>query len=165
MVVIVLFIVFVFSIRWFRTDSSQGIETVPSIANVLTPDPISQAVIENSIDTQSRVAALYWQATGKMVGEARRGEKDGGFYFELETRLPEIDRAVAYYQVWLLRKIPYDFFSAGEMVTDDEGDFVLEWNASDRKDYSTYTQIIITSNKYEGSPDPGEHLVEGEFGN
>ena len=50
------------------------------------------------------------------------------------------------------------------MVTNDDGDFVFEWPAPDDKDYSSYTQVIITVNEYQGSADPGTHLVEGEFG-
>ncbi len=163
--VVALFLVFVFAVRWFRADTSeQDNPKIDSIADVLTPDPISQAVIESAIDTESRIASLYLRGTGEMIGEAKRGEKDGVFYVELKTRLPEIDREKTYYQVWFLRKIPYDFFSAGEMITNDDGDFVLEWVAPDAKDYRTYTQIIITVNQYEGSSDPGAHLVEGEFG-
>ncbi len=164
--IIVLFVIFVFAVRWFRAEPSQEEATVDSIADVLTPDPISRSVIQSAIDTQSRSATLYWQGTGEVVGEATRGEKDSAFYVELQTRLPEIDREAVYYQVWLLRKIPYDFFSAGEMVTDDEGNFILEWTAPDaQEDYATYSQIVITTNQFEGSSDPGEHLVEGEFGN
>jgi hypothetical protein len=163
-VIVVLFVGFVFAVKWFRSGSQTEEEVVPSVANILTPDPISQAVIDGSIDRESRIAGLYWQANKEIVGEAKRGEKDDKFYLEIDAALPAIDRESDYYQVWLLRKIPYDYFSLGEMVTDDEGDFVFEWSASDKKDYMAYSQIIITLNKYEGSHDPGEHLVEGEFG-
>jgi hypothetical protein len=165
MVVLLLFVVFVFAVRWFRSDAPSEESVVPSIADVLKPDPISQAVIDSSIDTDSREATLVWLATGERVGTATRGEKDGRFYVELKTSLPEIDREASYYQVWLLSRLPYDFFSLGEMVTDDDGAFVLEWQAPDDEEYSNYTQVIITVNEYQGSADPGTHLVEGEFGN
>ncbi len=63
-----------------------------------------------------------------------------------------------------MRKIPYDFFSAGEMVTDEDGTFVLTWSAPEEGEFPQYSQIVITANAYEGSSDPGVHLVEGEFG-
>ncbi len=163
--VLLLFVVFVFAVRWFRSEPPEEEQTVSSIADVLTPDPIAQAVIDNAIDTESKVATLRWTATGEAVGEARRGEKDGEFYIEFTSSLPEIDRATQYYQVWLLRRIPYDFFSLGEMITDEEGNFVLEWQAPDKQDYSGYSEIVITVNDYQGSADPGTHLVEGTFGN
>lgn len=164
-VVLVLFIVFIFAVRWFRSEPVAEESVVSSIANILKPDPISQAVIDGAIDTQSREAALNWVASGERVGAATRGEKDGRYYFEMKTSLPEIDRETQYYQVWLLSRLPYDFFSLGEMVTDDDGYFVLEWEAQNDEDYSNFTQVIVTVNHYGGNSDPGVHLAEGAFGN
>lgn len=164
-VVLVLFIVFIFAVRWFRSEPVAEESIVSSIADVLKPDPISQAVIDGAIDVESREAKLMLVTTGERVGEATRGKKDDRYYFEMKTSLPQIDREVSYYQVWLLSRLPYSFFSLGEMVTDEEGYFVLEWEAPDDEYYSNYTQVIITVNQYEGSSDPGTHLVEGEFGN
>ncbi|TAL49794.1 anti-sigma factor [Patescibacteria group bacterium] len=162
--VLVLFIVFIFAVREFREEEPTEESVVSSIANVLKPDPISQAVIDGAIDTQSQEASLIWFTTGERVGAATRGEKDERYYIEMKTSLPEIDREISYYQVWLLSRLPYDFISLGEMVTDEEGYFVLEWEAPDSKNYANYTKVIITVNRYEGSSDPGTHLVEGEFG-
>lgn len=162
--VLVLFVIFIVAVRWFRSESPPEETVVSSIADVLKPDPISQAVIDGAIDTQSREATLYWTATGERVGAAVRGDKDGRYYVDMKMTLPEIDRETQYYQVWLLSRLPYDFFSLGEMVTDDDGDFVLEWEASDDEEYSSYTQVIITRNAYDGSPDPDVQLVKGEFG-
>ena len=163
-IVLTLFVLFVFAVRWFRSAPVEEETTVNSIADVLTPDPIAQAVIDGAIDTESKIATLKWEATGETVGEARRGEKDDAFYIEFTSTLPEIDREVYYYQVWILRRIPYDFFSVGEMMTDEEGKFVLEWLAPDHEDYSGYSEIVITVNEYKGSADPGTHLVEAKFG-
>lgn len=163
-VVLALFIVFIFAVREFREEEPNEESVVTSIADVLKPDPISQAVIDGAIDTQSREATLTWVTSGERVGAATRGEKDDRYYVEMKTSLPEINRETQYYQVWLLSRLPYDFFSLGEMVTDEEGYFVLEWAASGDEDYSSYTQVIITLNAYEGSSDPGTQLVKGEFG-
>lgn len=163
--VVVLFLVFVVSVKWFRSDPVVEEATVASIADVLKPDPISQAVIDGAIDTESREATLYWTSTSERVGAVSRGEKDDRYYVEMKTSLPEIDRELYYYQVWLLRRLPYDFFSLGEMVTDEDGYFVLEWGAPDDEDYSGYTQVIITRNIYGESTDPEVQLVKGEFGN
>ena len=163
MLVFCLFIVFILAVKWFRSEPVEEKNTVPSLVDVLTPDPISETFINGSIDTQSREARLVWLATGESVGTALRGDKDGKYYFELKTTLPEIDREKIYYQVWLLRRLPYDFFSLGEMATDEEGLFVIHWQALDGDDYLGYTEIIITANQYQGSADPGTHLVEGQF--
>lgn len=158
------FIVFIFAVYWFRSKPTAPQETGNSIADVFTPDPIARELIEGAIDTQSKDATLRWVATQEIIGQARRGEKDARYYLELKTRLPEIDREKFYYQVWLLRRLPYDFFSLGEMITDEEGNFIFEWHAPESKDYSDFTEIIITMNEYGRSADPGVHLVEGKFG-
>lgn len=164
MAVVVLFVVFVVAVREFRQKEPPEETVVASIADVLKPDPISQAVIDGAIDTQSRDATLEWVVTGERVGSATRGEKDDQYYFEAKASLPEIDREVYYYQIFLLSRLPYDFFSLGEMVTDEEGYFVLEWEAPDDEEYFGYTQVIVTRNVYGESTDPDVQLVKGEFG-
>lgn len=164
-IVLLLFVVFVVAVRWFRSEppapADRGVE---SIVHVLKPDPISQAVIDGAIDTQSRDAQLYWMSTGERVGIATRGEKDDRFYFETRMSLPEIDRELYYYQVWLLQRLPYHFFSVGELVTDEDGYFVLEWEAPDDEVYSGYTQVIVTRNIYGESTAPEVQLIKGVFG-
>lgn len=163
-IVVILIIVFVFAVLWFRQSKDEVEERIDSIAQVLRPDPISQAVLNGAIDIQSRVATLVLVATGDTVGEARRGKKDDRYFFELKSMLPEIDRDVFFYEAWLVRPIPYDFFSVGEMVTNDDGDFVVEWEGENGVEYSGYVEVVITRQEYEGSTDPQEHIVEGEFG-
>lgn len=162
--VLLLFLLFVFAVSWFRSSPKGEDRIVESIAEVLKPDQISNSLVDEAIDTKSPTAQLKMVVSKQPVGEARRGEKDGKFYVEMFVDLPVIDREISYYQVWVVRKLPYDYFSLGEMVTDDEGKFALEWIAPDMGNYAAYTQIVITVNQYEGSPDPGEHLVEGGFG-
>lgn len=164
-VVVILFVVFAFAVMWFRQPKDEVEQRIDSIAQVLRPDPISEAVLNGAIDTESRVATLVLKATGETVGEARRGQKDDRYFFELKATLPEMDREVFFYEAWLVRPIPYDFFSVGEMVTNDEGVFVIEWDGESDKDYSGYVEIVITRQEYEGSTDPQTHIVEGEFGN
>lgn len=162
--VFVLFIVFVIAVGWFRSEPEPEESVVDSIADILKPDPISEAVIEGALDKESPQATLRWNATTEFIGEARRGEKDDRYYLEITSSLPEIDREVYYYQVWLLSRLPYTFFSLGEMVTDEDGAFVFEWEAPDDEDYASYTELVITVNQYEGSSDPTTQLVSGVFG-
>lgn len=162
--VALLFLVFIVAVGWFRSEPDVEEEVVESIADILKPDPISQALIDSAIDTESPEATLRWKATNEVVGQVVRGDKDDRYYLEIESVLPEIDREVHYYQVWLLSRLPYTFFSLGEMVTDEDGNFVFEWEAPDDEDYSFYTEIVITVNAYEGSTDPDRQRVYGVFG-
>jgi hypothetical protein len=163
-IIIALVILFVVSVVWFRQPKETVENRIDSIADVLIPDPISQAVISGAIDTESKTGQLFLVSTSEDVGQALRGLKDDRYFFEIKSRLPEIDREVFYYNVWLVRQIPYGYFSLGEMITNDDGDFVLVWESQDNNNYFGYTEIVITRQEFSGSKDPSIHIVEGEFG-
>ncbi|MBI4714012.1 hypothetical protein HY771_02395 [Candidatus Uhrbacteria bacterium] len=164
-IVIGLIVLFIASVIWFRQPKDTVEDRIDSIADVLSPDPVSQAVLNGAIDTESKSAQLFLvETTSEEVGQARRGTKDGRYFFETKARLSEIDREVSFYNVWLVRQIPYGYFALGEMITNDDGDFILEWESQDEKDYFEYTKIIITLQKYGESADPQEHVAEGVFG-
>lgn len=162
---ILLFVLFVIAVAWFRKPKEVLDDRIESIAEVLRPDPISQAVLNGAIDTKSKTAFLKLVASGNGVGEAIRGMKNDKPFFEFKAQMPEIDRAVYFYEVWLIRPIPYNFFSLGEMVTNDEGDFVLEWEGKEEEEVMDYVEIVVTRQEYGKSTDPQMHVVEGRFGN
>jgi len=162
---LLLVVLFVVLVAWFRSSkSAPSEEIVDSITDVLTPTPVSVELIERAVDIQSREAILYWLGTGEEIGEARRGEKDGAYYLRVKTALPMIDRESQFYEVWLLQQIPYAYFSAGEMITNDLGEFVLEWDAPEKAvSYNGYTRVIITLEVYDENSDPASHVAEGIF--
>ena len=163
-VVVVLFIIFVVAVFWFRRPPEPREERINSIAEVLQPDPISQAILHGLIDTESKDATLKLLVNNKIVGQANRGTKDDHYFLSVNATLPEIDREVFYYQLWIVRPIPYDYLPVGELVTNEEGVFMIEWEAAKDQDYSGYMQLVITRQEYAGSTDPQVHIVEGEFG-
>jgi hypothetical protein len=165
-VIVLLFIIFVVAVTWFRTSKPDPEEPlVESIADVLTPETVADAIIEGGIDTLSKTANLYHLANNVPVGVTVRGVKDDHFYIEMKTTLPEIDREAYFYEVWLVRQVPFDFISAGEMLTNDDGEFVLEWVAAEEEDdFSDYTQVVVTIESRENYAGPGEHVAEGVFG-
>lgn len=163
-IVLGLFVVFVLAVAWFRRPQPTAEDRIDSIAEVLKPDPISQAVLNGAIDTEARVVNMALVEDGRSVGEGRRGEKNDQPFFEFEMSLPEINREAFFYQVWLVRPIPYDFFALGEMITNDEGIFVLEWEGEEEKDFSAYVDVVVTRQEYGGSTDPLVHIAEGTFG-
>ncbi|MFA6131768.1 MAG: hypothetical protein WC702_01705 [Patescibacteria group bacterium] len=97
------------------------------------------------------------------VGAAERGIEKGILYHTIKVSLPEINRETEFYEGWLVRQAPYDFFSTGEMVTDDDGDFVLEW-AGEHSDIVSYDRVIITREARDDIAAPSEQVAEGVFG-
>lgn len=163
-VVVGFVIVFIVSVAWFRQPDPVEETTIDSIASILRPDPISQAILNGAIDVESPSASLKLVSNQKIVGQAHRGIKDGHYFLELSASMPEIDREVFYYQVWLVRPIPYDYVPVGEMVTNEEGVFMLAWDGQPEVDYSGYMRLVITRQEYQGSKDPQTHIVRAEFG-
>ena len=167
-----LFVVFVFSVIWFRKPKPKEDPHVRSIANILTADPISDAALKGAINTEAKTAEMFLMNHKTHAGQASRGVKSDGlisvgnerYFFEMKTALPEIDREKFFYEVWLLRPIPYRFFSLGPMTTNELGEFVIEWQGKEEEDYSHYVQVIITRQDVGGSTDPQTHVAEGTFG-
>ncbi|MBM5789559.1 hypothetical protein FJZ23_00480 [Candidatus Parcubacteria bacterium] len=163
-VVIGLFVLFIVAVAWFRRPQSTEVNKIGSIAGVLRPDPISQAVLNGAIDTEAKTATIALVEGGRTVGEAQRGEKDGKPFYEFKIALPDIDREAWFYEVWLVRPLPYGFFSLGEMVSSEEADFVLEWEGEEGKEYAAYVDVVVTRQEYGGSRDPQMHVAKGTFG-
>lgn len=165
-IVVCLGIVFFVAVFWFRSTGNKKSETeiVNSIANVFIQHPVDSSVVEGGIDLTSKDASLIGLNSKQVVGRATRGIKDGKYFFEAKAILPTIDRETNFYDVWLIQSVPYQFFSLGEMITNEIGDFVLEWQPDDETDLQSYSKIVVTLQTKGGDPDPQNHIVEGEFG-
>lgn len=174
-IVVLLFIAFVVAVAWFRASKPKESPLVESISDVLTKEQVSEKLIEQAIDTDSVIASLALVSDGSVLGKAVRSEFGRPYELNMTAVLPEIDRSVSFYQVWLLRPIPYEFFPLGEMITNELGEFAFEWEwdeqpiekrpvVDDEKELWKFTTIIITQQEYGGSLDPGPRIVEAEFG-
>lgn len=155
---------FAYGIWWFRfarDEEEPAAVATDSIANVLTPSPVSTAALSASVRA-SGSATLRDVRGGSASGEAERDADDGQFSFSIKANLPEIDRDAYAYEAWLLRQVPYDYFSVGEFVTNDAGEWVLEWSGASGK-HDAYTQVVVTVEPKDGNPDPSAHVLEGEF--
>ena len=152
---------FVYSVKAFRDRDDEIDESVPEVSVTdLAGTSISVQLPEND----AKEATMVAKTSEGGHGTARRDVKVGKYELTVKVAMPEIDREVHFYEVWLLRQIPYSFFSVGEMVTNDLGEFVLGFEGEEDQDYSEYHRVVITRQVYDGDSDPGRHIVEGEFG-
>ena len=127
--------------------------------------PEVEAAPRFTLDLESTEAHLEDVTGGSASGTATRGAKNGDFFHTLKADLPAIDRETTFYEGWLVKLIPFSYFSTGEMVTNELGEFVLEWAGETDKDYKAYTKVVITVEAKDGNPDPAAHVLEGTFGN
>lgn len=160
-VVLIIFLVFAASVYWFRQKGEDPLTSIsPSTVSLSIGNPNIVG-----IDFKNTEAVLRDVGGESATGHATRGTQEGYFYHTVKTSLPAIDREKQFYEGWLLRPVPFDFFSTGEMVTNDLGEFVLVWAGEPGKDYQAYTKVVITIENKDGNPDPAQHILEGEFGN
>lgn len=133
-----------------------------AVSGVIVSDNASASVIPSSLSNPD--AALIGVSSQKPVGTAVRAMVNNLFHLNMSVTLPGIDRESQLYQAWLVRPVPYDYVSAGELMTNDLGAFILDWNGLVDKDYSGYTNLVITLQVRGGDEGPQAHVVEGEFG-
>lgn len=157
-VVLVLGAVFAYGVYYIRFGRKTN--APEAVASTSAPGEVPLVV---EAPTQAKNATLADVTAGSANGEANRGEKDGNYDLTIKADLPDIDRNSQYYDVWLVRKIPYDFFPAGEMVTNNLGEFVLEWVGQPGDTYDDYTQVVVTLQTRGEDPSPAKHVLEGEF--
>ncbi|MFC1787655.1 hypothetical protein ACFLZY_00320 [Patescibacteria group bacterium] len=163
-IVAILLAVFVFAVSWFRAPKEETKpELVDDITNVMSLTPSPLVLPREAVIRESKVATLINLRDSSANSQAKRGIKDERYYLEVKTDLPQIDRETQAYEVWLISVYPYDFFSLGQMVTNDEAQFVFEWQSDEGKEYETYTKVLVTLENKDDNPDPGEKVLEGEF--
>lgn len=154
---------FAYGIWWFRFAPKDEVVTTEkdSITNILTASPVSSAIIAASTRTATS-ATLHDVQGGSSSASVTRETDDGQFFLKMKAVLPEIDREKFYYEAWMIRQVPYDYISVGDIVTNDDGEWVLEWVGAEGK-YDAYTRVIVTLEAKDENPDPSGHVLEGEF--
>lgn len=164
LIVLVLGALFIYAVYEFRRPKEEPVAQMDTIEDVLTPSPLLVSVEENSkeiVDVEKADLVAVGERGGR--GVATRQIEDGVFFHTIKTDLPGIDRERYYYEGWLVRKVPYDYFSTGEMMTNNLSEFVLRFEGDPRGDYDDYTQVVVTLESRDQNPDPSEHVLRGEF--
>ena len=96
-------------------------------------------------------------------GKATRDIEEEQFHHVVRASLPGISEEYYYYEGWLVRPVPFEYFSTGDMVHNEDGEWVLEWFGEENKDYSSYTEVVITLEPRDENPAPDIHILEGRF--
>jgi hypothetical protein len=145
------FLIFCGGLYYLRTSKKD---------NVVQTDIVDVANTPVSFPKQTTV--LRQLSDNAEIGFADRGLENGILYHTVKVSLPAIDRQKEFYEGWLARQSPYDFFSTGEMVTNELGEFILEW-VGEHDEAISFDKIIITKELYDNNPEPSERVAEGVF--
>lgn len=155
-------ILFVGSMILFRKQN-QSVD-VPVSSTNKTSVSVSEESPSSFLFTE---ATLFELTKQNSIGKATRSAAENIYQLNVRAILLSIDRESQYYEVWLKRPLPYDYFSVGEMTTDDSGTFVLDWKGTEEKsvnDYWKYSDVVITLQTRGGEAFPETRVVEGKFG-
>lgn len=152
-------LLFAGSMFLFRTSKPEKKTEASSVVSLLASQTVTTPTSFSDPD-----ATLIELSSNKPIGIATRSVGNGLFHMSLRATLPGIDRESQFYQVWLVRPVPYDYLPAGEMMTNEMGAFVLDWDGLPETDYSGYIDLVITLQARNGNPDPQGRVAEGEFG-
>ena len=164
LIVVALIFIFIAAVIWFRSsgnkvDENQPLSVLPPIELYTTGDT-TPAMEVGIIDTINLTDVT---GNGTSTGSATREVQDGFYRHVAKAYLPEPGEE-EFYEGWLVRPSPFDYFSTGNMVHNESGEWVLEWFGEFQKDYSAYTRVVITLEPLnDADPGPAEHILEGEF--
>lgn len=166
-VVLVVFLVGVFagSVYLFRTSHASRaalniLSAVSAKTEGLSPSNEPETVTVELVNVENESGRV--PSTGKH-DTAILERKDGKLHVTLNTSPSPIDRQTTTYEAWLFSRLPFGFFSLGELTTDEQGVFILNWEQADRPSYGSYRTIIVTREAKDANPDPGVHVLEGTF--
>ena len=154
-------------IVWFRHQADQvHAQTAAQTANAQAPvDPVAQALAtDDSVAPagRDRQEITMHDPQGRWATVASREVDDHVFHHTIVAHLPDPPDGY-YYACWLLRDIPYDYFSTGSMVRNADGTYALIWDGPLGKDFIDYNHVIITLEQTGGDPGPNGHVMEGSF--
>ncbi len=167
LLVAALVFIFIIGLFWFRSGGEEN-SVEENISSTVVSDSRSQtqtntqvtepAMTPGQVDTTELVDV----SGGSSSGEASREIQDGFFRHVVKAYMPAPGENY-FYEGWLVRQSPFDFFSTGDMVQNESGEWVLEWFGEFGETYSDYPLVVITIEPDDGDPDPAAHILEGEF--
>ncbi len=164
-------VLFVIGFVWLRSGDRKQ-----DVIDEMTDDLFAGSTETLETDIEPSVPTMEAKETidledvtgGDSVGIATREIQDGLFRHTVKATLPD-SAEDEFYEGWLVRGTPFDFFSTGDMVTISTGEYVLEWFSGEAGpgsawgEYADYTQVVITLEPDDGDPAPAAHVLEGEF--
>ena len=122
---------------------------------------VAQSTEDVRISSQAFDAVLVPIAGSHADGAATSDYIDGIFRHLVIGTLPDPPEGY-FYEGWLVRSRPFDFFSTGEFIqhVDDLKWYLVYESDDDKRDYN---KVIVTLEPSDNDPAPAEHVLEGVF--
>ncbi|MEK7094588.1 MAG: anti-sigma factor [Patescibacteria group bacterium] len=120
---------------------------------------IAQSTKDVKVNAKSMEAILASETGRQGSGTATSSFLDGEFQHIVVSNLPD-PGAGYFYEVWLIRSKPFDFFSTGRLIQHADD---LKWYLiySGKEDKTDFLKVVVTIEKDDRNAAPGEHILEG----
>ena len=153
---------FIFGLFWFRSKPIISIKEEEE--NRMKKETTTDDTMMETGKKQTELFALPGKIGQAKAFRERQSESEL-FHFTLQAELPQIDENLFFYEAWLVRSFPFDFFSLGALQKKEEGIFVLEWlgEKGREQEFFSYEEVVVTIEKRDENPGPSEHILEGSF--
>lgn len=116
-----------------------------------------------AVEVANDASEIALTAIGDFRGSATASSQfsEVGFQHVVVATLP--DPPVGYYyEGWLIRSKPFDFFSTGRLIQHaDDLKWYLVWE--DTEDKRDYRKVVVTLEPDDGNIAPADHVLEGVF--
>lgn len=66
-----------------------------------------------------------------------------------------------FYEGWLVRSASAGQISVGKLFKQSDGRYTVYF--SDQRNYSDFSRVVIALEPDDGNPEPGKHILEGDF--
>ena len=129
--------------------------------NVVDEADIAQDTTTVEVSKTARETALTPVNDTHGTGTATSELVSGTFQHLIVATLPDPPEGY-FYEGWLIRSKPFDFFSTGRLIQHaDDLKWYLVWtDVEDRRDYN---KVIVTLEEDDGDEAPADHVLEGVF--
>ena len=160
-------VLFFMAIIWFRKSGKD--EVVENVEETSVVVDVKELHSEEEDDEPEKRRAkesisLYDVRGGSSGGIATREVDDYQFIHTVVANMPEIpEESTDFYEGWLVREHPFDFFSTGSMDLNADGTYALIWEGRKEQDFWDYNKVVITIEPDDGDPAPAGHVIEGVF--
>lgn len=153
----------------FTKQGGTDVGTSPTVGEIAPEDlidddgrmkdfrPTVETTDREGVDEMTLVTPLVDVSGGNSTGTGYITRKDG-LAHSVTAKLPE-PTGNNFYEGWLVQQLPtVSFFSTGEMVLDNQGNYVLEYESDN--EYEGYDFVVITLETIKDDT-PEKHILEG----
>ena len=153
-----LIFLFVGAVIWFRSSKKEPVDQISTVVPSVEPFVVEQPEETMSVGVIDQTV-LSDVTGGASTGTATREIEDGLYRHVIKAYLPELEEGF-FYEGWLVRPSPFNYFSTGSMVHNESGEWVLEWFGRPGENYTAYSRIVITLEPLDDAdPGPADHIL------